>query len=242
MSNSDQPLLGRKALITGASRGIGRALAYALAEQGADLFLLARTVGGLEEIHDEIKAAFPEREVVLIASDITNFKEMEALGPAIASKTDRLDIWVANAGMLSTMGPLAHGKFKEFQRVIDTNLTSNYQLIRTLDPLLKNSDAGRVIFVTSGAAQKGRAYWGAYSVSKAALEQLASIYAAENEKTTINVNIINPGQTRTAMWQEAFPGREPSEVPPPEDIVPKFVELALPSCTLNGEIINAQLS
>jgi NAD(P)-dependent dehydrogenase (short-subunit alcohol dehydrogenase family) len=237
---TSQPLLGRTALITGASRGIGHALAYEFASQGADLFLLARTVGGLEEIHDEIKDTFPERKVTLIANDLTNFSDMEALGPAIASKVDKLDIWVANAGMLSTMGPLAHGKFKEFQKVMDTNVTANYQLIRTLDPLLKNSDAGRVIFVTSGAAEKGRAYWGAYSVSKAALEQLASIYAAENEITNINVNVINPGQTRTAMWQEAFPGREPEEVPPASEIVHKFVELALPSCTQNGAYINAQ--
>lgn len=238
--NSAQPLLGRTALITGASRGIGHAVAYEFAKQGADLFLLARTVGGLEEIHDEIKDKFPEREVTLIANDLTNFKDMEALGPALSSKTDKLDIWVANAGMLSTMGPLAHGKFKEFQKVLDTNLTSNYQLIRTLDPLLKNSDAGRVIFVTSGAAEKGRAYWGSYSVSKAALEQMASIYAAENEKTNVNINVINPGQTRTAMWQEAFPGRKPEEVPPASEIAPKFVELALASCELNGAYINAQ--
>jgi NAD(P)-dependent dehydrogenase (short-subunit alcohol dehydrogenase family) len=239
MSNT-KPLSGRSALITGASRGIGHAVAYEFAKQGADLFLLARTVGGLEEIHDQIKADFPECNVTLIANDITNFKEMEALGPALASKIDKLDIWVANAGMLSTMGPLAHGKFKEFQKVIDTNLTANYQLIRTLDPLLKNSDSGRAIFVTSGAAQKGRAYWGAYSVSKAAVEQLASIYAAENEKSNLNVNIINPGQTRTAMWQEAFPGRKPEEVPPASEIAPKFVELALASCTLNGEVIDVQ--
>ena len=111
--SSTKPLSGRSALITGASRGIGHAVAYEFAKQGADLFLLARTVGGLEEIHDQIKTDFPECNVTLIANDITNFKEMEALGPALASKIDKLDIWVANAGMLSTMGPLAHGKFKE---------------------------------------------------------------------------------------------------------------------------------
>lgn len=239
-SNDNQQLKGRNALITGASRGIGHAVALEFAKQGANLFLLARTVGGLEELHDEIKDHYPECDVTLIANDLTNFKDMEALGPAIASKVDKLDIWVANAGMLSTMGPLSHGKFREFQKVLDTNLTSNYQLIRTLDPLLKNSDAGRVIFVTSGAAEKGRAYWGSYSISKAALEQMASIYAAENEKSPVNINIINPGQTRTAMWQEAFPGRKPEEVPPASDIAPKFVELALASCTLNGAYISAQ--
>ena len=233
-------LKGRTALITGASRGIGFETAKTFAKEGAQIIALARTVGGLEELDDAIKAdgGLPP---ILIPADLTNFDELEALGPSLASRIDKLDIWVANASMLGTMGPIAHCKMTESRKVMDTNVMSNIQMIRTLNPLLLNSDAGRVIFVSSGAAHGPRAYWGTYSISKAATEQLAAVYAAENETTNINVNTIDPGKIRTNMRAEAYPGEDPQTLPHPSQIMDTFLQLALPTCTTNGEIYQAKI-
>ena len=230
-------LEGKIALVTGASRGIGYAVAKAYAKEGAQVIALARTVSGLEKLDDEIKS-FGGKSPVLMPFDLSNIDELENLGPTIASRFDHIDIFVSNAGALGTMGSLARSKMKISEDVIKVNLLSNFQLIRTLDPLLQNSDAGRVIFVSSGAAHGARANWGAYSVSKAGLEQLAYVYAAENETTNVNVSIVDPGRVRTKMRADAYPGEDPMERPEPDEIVGKFIELAKDDFVENGKIYN----
>lgn len=234
-----KPLSGRVALITGASRGIGAAVARAYATAGAHVVLVARTTKALEALDDEIRAM--GGTATLIPLDLLDHAKIDTLGPALAEKFGRLDIFVGNAGMLGTLGPLGHAKANEWDRVINVNLTANFRLIRTLDPLLRVSDAGRVIFVTSGAAEGFRAYYGAYAVSKAGLECLARSYKAETEKTNIKVNIIDPGKIRTGLRVEAYPGEDPQSVPPPEVILPLFLELADPACAHNGERIKLKI-
>lgn len=231
-------LKGRTALITGSSRGIGFEIAKTYAKEGAQIIALSRTIGGLEELDDAIKkeGGLPP---ILIPADLTNLDELEALGPIISSRINKLDILVANASMLGTMGPLAHCKMTEAQKVMDTNVMANIQLLRTLNPLLLNSDSGRVIFISSGAAHGPRAYWGTYSISKAATEQLAAVYAAENETTNINVNTVDPGKVRTNMRAEAYPGEDPQTLPHPSQIMNTFLDLALPACQTNGELYKA---
>ncbi len=228
-------LAGRVALVTGASRGIGAAVAVAYAKAGAHVILTSRNTKALEALDDTIKSQ--GGMATLIPLDLLDHDKIDAMGPALAGKFGRLDILVGNAGMLGTLGPLAHADAKEWDRVIALNLTSNFRLIRTLDPLLRASDAGRAIFVTSGAAEGYRAYWGAYAASKAGLESLARSYKAETEKTSIRVNIVDPGRLRTKMRAEAFPGEDPQTLRPPEEIVDLFIELASPDCTRNGERI-----
>jgi NAD(P)-dependent dehydrogenase (short-subunit alcohol dehydrogenase family) len=233
-------LAGRIALVTGASRGLGAAVAKRFAEEGAELILLARTTGGLEEVDDAARAA--GTRATLVPLDLTDFAALDRLGAAIHERHRRLDILVANAGTLGTLSPLAHIEPKEWQRVIDVNLTANWRLIRSLDPLLRASPAGRAIFVTSGAAAVPRAYWGAYAVSKAALEQLVGIYASEVAITKLKVNMVDPGRLRTAMRAQAYPGENPSGLPPPESITGLFVELAEAACQRHGERIDAAQS
>lgn len=232
-------LSGRIALITGASRGIGAAVAKALAARGAHVVLAARTVGGLEAVDDAIRAA--GGQATLLPLDLLKLDDLDRLGPTLFERFGRLDVYVGNAGLLGTLCPLPHADPKEWHRVIDTNLHANFRLIRTLDPLLRASDAGRAIFVsTSAGVTAGRAYWGAYAVSKAALETLVATYAAETEKTNLRVNIVDPGQVRTAMRAQAKPGEDPMALPAPEEITDVFVELASPACTLHGQRINAE--
>ncbi len=231
-------LAGRVALVTGASRGLGAAIARRFAEEGAELILVARTVGGLEEVDDAVQAA--GAHATLVPLDLTDFPALDRLGGAIFERHKRLDVLVANAGMLGDLSPLGHIDVKQWQRVIDVNLTANWRLIRSLDPLLRASDAGRAIFVTSAAAHAPRAYWGAYSVAKAALEQLAGIYASEVEKTNLKVNLVDPGRLRTAMRAQAYPGEDPKTLPSPDSIVEVFVQLAEASCQKHNERIVAQ--
>lgn len=228
---------GKIALVTGASRGIGFEIAKEYARQGAQIIATARTTGGLEALDDAIKSdgGLPP---VLITADFNDIGSLEALGPTISTRFDHIDIFVANAGILGTMGPLAHCKMGEAQKVMNINVMANIQLIRTLNPLLLNSDAGRVIFITSGAAHGPRAYWGTYAISKAATEQLANVYAAENNETNINVNSVDPGKVRTNMRAEAYPGENPETLPHPADITQIFVNLAQESCTTNGQIFD----
>lgn len=229
-------LTGKIALITGASRGIGRAVAMAYAQAGAHVVLLARTVGALEAVDDEIRAA--GGEATLMPCDLTKLADLDALGPTLYERFGGLDIFVGNAGMLGTLGPLTHSKAEEFDAVMATNVMANYRLIRTLDPLLQKSEAGRAIFVSTGAGvTAGRAYWGAYAVSKAALETLVKTYAAETEGTALRANIVDPGAVRTDMRAAAKPGEDPMTLPTPEDIVPVFFELAAPDETRHGEIV-----
>jgi len=225
---------GRIALVTGASRGIGAAVALRFAQEGAHLILSARTSGALEELDDKIQKITGE-PATLIPLDLTDFEAIDKLGAAVFERFQRLDVLVGNAGQLGILSPLSHIEPKVWDQVIAVNVTANWRLIRTMDPLLRASEAGRAVFVSSGVGRKARAYWGAYAVSKAALEMTALIYAAEMEKTNVRVNLINPGPTRTAMRAQAFPGENPDTLKSPEDITEIFVELSEASCTLNGK-------
>jgi NAD(P)-dependent dehydrogenase (short-subunit alcohol dehydrogenase family) len=189
-------LAGRLALVTGATRGIGRAVALAYAREGAHLILVGRTSGALEEVDDEIRAA--GGSATLLALNLKAHDKIDALGPTIYQRWSKLDILVGNAGILGPLSPLGHVTADAWNEVIEVNLTANWRLIRTLDPLLRRSDAGRAIFVSSGVATSARAYWGPYAVSKAGLEALVKVYAHEVENTPVRVNLVNPGPTRTA--------------------------------------------
>ncbi len=230
----DKPLAGRLALVTGASRGIGRAVAVGFARAGAHVILLARTVGALEEADDEIRAA--GGAATLVALDLKATDKLDALGPTILQRWGKLDIFVANAGLLGPLSPLGHITAEAWREVIDVNLTANWHLVRALDPLLRMSDAGRVIFVSSGAASGKNAYWGPYAVSKAGLEALAKTWANELGQTPVKVNIVNPGPIRTGMRAKAFPGEDPAKLKTPDDIVPLFLRLADAAYTDTGVI------
>jgi NAD(P)-dependent dehydrogenase (short-subunit alcohol dehydrogenase family) len=229
-------LAGRVALITGASRGVGAAVAKRFAAEGAHVILLARTVGGLEEVDDAIKAA--GGRATLVPCDLTEFERIDTLGPALLERFDKLDILVGNAGALGEMTPLTHYDAKAWHEVFDVNVHANWRLIRTLDPLLRRSDAGRAIMVTSRAASNPRAFWGAYAVTKAALETLVHVWASELVDTNVRVNLLNPGATRTGMRAAAFPGEDPQTLKTPEDLTGTFVELASPDCNRHGELID----
>jgi NAD(P)-dependent dehydrogenase (short-subunit alcohol dehydrogenase family) len=236
-NKSSKRLEGRVALITGASRGIGQSVAKAFAAEGAHVILLARTQGGLEETDDAIRAA--GGKATLMPFDLSDTKKIEAMGPAIADKFRRLDILVGNAAMLGPLSPVAMSDAKIYEDVFKLNFFANYRLIRALDPLLRGSDAGRAIFVTSGAAHMAMPFWSAYAASKAALEEMVATYAAETAYSPLKVNILDPGEVRTAMHKEAFPGQNPDELPHPDSIVEKFIELAAPSYASTGKIVMA---
>jgi len=231
-------LAGRIAVITGASRGIGAAVAKRFAAEGAHVVLVSRTVGGLEEVDDAIRQA-GGTPATLVPQDLREFDALDRLGASLYERFGRVDVLVGNAGVLGTLGPTGHMRPDDWAEVMDVNLTANWRLIRSLDPLLRQSNAGRAIFVTSGAAVQATAYWGAYAVSKAALEMLVRTYAAEIGKTSVRANLIDPGAIRTAMRAKAFPGENPESLEPPDSVTELFVTLAHPSCTRNGEIVRA---
>jgi NAD(P)-dependent dehydrogenase (short-subunit alcohol dehydrogenase family) len=231
-------LEGRCALITGASRGIGAAVAKRFAAEGAHTILAARTVGGLEELDDAIRAA-GGLPATLVPLDLRDVEQIDALGGAIHERFGRLDVLVGNAGLLGTLSPIGHLDPATWDEVMAVNVTANYRLIRSLDPLLRLSPAGRAIFVSSGAAHAATAYWGVYAVSKAALEMLVKTYAAEVARTNLRVNLLNPGPIRTAMRAQAFPGEDPMTLHPPEAIAGAFVALAEAACTRHGEVVSA---
>lgn len=229
-------LEGRIALITGASRGIGAAVARRFAAEGAQLVLVARTTGGLEEVDDEVRKISGER-ATLVPLDLTDFAGIDNLSAALYKRFGRLDALIGNAGELGVLSPMGHIDPETWDRVIAVNLTANWRLIRSFDPLLRCSDAGRAVFVTSTVGHQARGYWSAYSVSKAALEMMVKIYAAENTETNIRANLLNPGPTRTAMRALAMPGEDPKTVKTSDSITNEFVRLSEPACTLNGETI-----
>ena len=229
-------LADKIALVTGASRGIGRAVARALGRQGAHVIAVARTVGGLEELDDEISAAGGAATLVPLSLD--DGAGIDRLGGAIFERWKRLDVLVGNAGVLGPVTPLAHVAPKEWDEVMAINLTANWRLIRSLDPLLRRSEAGRAIFVSSGVAHNLRAYWGPYAVSKAALEAMVRVYAAEIAKTQARANLLNPGPTRTAMRARAMPGEDPESLPPPEALEDAFLKLASADFTENGVLFD----
>lgn len=234
-------LENRIAVITGATRGIGRAVAGRFAAEGAELILIGRTTGALEEVDDEVRAA-SGRNATLVPMDLTDFDAIDRLGAAIFERHGKLDILVGNAGMLGNLSPLAHTDPKVWDQVMAINTTANWRLIRSFDPLLRTSDAGRVVMVTSTVGHEPRAYWSAYAVSKAALEMATRIYAEETVKTNVKVNILNPGATRTNMRARAFPGEDPETVKAPASITEDFVRLCEPACTLHGETVTAKES
>lgn len=232
-------LSGRIALITGASRGIGAAVARRFAAEGAHLVLVARTTAGLEELDDEIQAITDE-PATLVPMDLTDFAEIDRMGAALHERFGRLDVLVGNAGILGTLSPLGHTDPKVWDQVMAINLTANWRLIRAMDPLLQRSEAGRAIFVTSTVGAEPRAYWSAYAVSKAALEMMTRIYAAENAKSKVRANLINPGGTRTAMRAQAMPGEDPMSLKPPDAVTDAFVRLAEPGWQENGTVVDCR--
>ena len=230
----DKPLSNRIAVVTGASRGIGRAAALALAEAGAHIIALARTQGALEQLDDEIRAK--GGSATLVPVNLKDFDAIDRLGAAIYERWGKLDILLGNAGILGELAPITHVDQPVWDEVMAINVTANYRLIRSLDPLLRASDAGRAIFVTSGAAHKCRAYWGVYSISKAALEALVRTYAAETVTTPVKAMLLNPGPLRTAMRRAAMPGEDPLTLKTPDDLAPHIVKLALPAWDQTGKI------
>jgi NAD(P)-dependent dehydrogenase (short-subunit alcohol dehydrogenase family) len=220
------------AVVTGASRGLGRAIALALAKEGAHIIAMARTQGGLEELDDEIKAL--GGSATLVPSDIKDYAAIDRLGAAIFERWKKLDILIGNAGILGKLTPLPHLDPKVFDDVMAVNVAANFRLLRSLDPLLRASDAGRAVFVTSGLAQKCFAYWGAYSMSKAALEAMVKTYAAE--QSAIRANCFSPGATRTKMRAQAMPGEDPETLPSAEEVAAQIIPLCLPSFTDTGAV------
>jgi NAD(P)-dependent dehydrogenase (short-subunit alcohol dehydrogenase family) len=227
-------LAGRVALVTGASRGIGRAVALRFAREGADVVLVARTGAALEEVDDEIRAG--GGAATLVPADLTEYDVIDRMGAAVYERWGRLDVLVGNAGMLGVLSPLSHISPEVWDQVLAVNVTANWRLIRSFDPLLRASAAGRLIFVTSGVSS-GRAYWGAYAVSKGALETMVRTYAAEVAKTPVRANLINPGPTRTSMRANAYPGEDPATIKSPEAVTDAFVDLADAACSRNGEVV-----
>lgn len=227
-------LANRIAVVTGASRGIGKFAALGLAGKGAHVIALARTQGGLEELDDEIKAA--GGSATLVPADIKDYPALDRLGAAIHERWGKLDILIGNAGVLGNLSPLGHIDPKTWDEVLAVNVTANWRLIRSLDPLLRRSDDGRAIFVTSGAAYKTFAYWGPYSTSKAALEALVNTYAAENATTNVSVNMFSPGPTRTRMRAQAMPGEDPQSLPSPDDVAGQLVQMCEPTFRDRGAI------
>lgn len=231
-----KPLAGRIALVTGASRGIGRAAALAFADAGAHVVALARTSGALEELDDEIQGI--GGSTTLVPVDLGDAAAIEKLGPALLDRWGKLDILLANAGILGPLTPLTHASPKEWAKVFETNVTANWRLIKSVEPALQASDAGRVIVMSSGAAHKCLAYWGPYSISKAAVEAMARTYAAETVTTPLKVMIVNPGPLRTRMREEAMPGEDPLTLRTPEELAPHLVRLASPDWAETGKIFD----
>lgn len=224
----------RIALVTGASRGIGRAIALELARDGAHVVALARTQGALEELDDEIRAL--GGEATLVPCDIADFDALDRLGAALFQRWGKLDVFVGNAGTLGVLSPLAHVDAKDWTRVLAVNVTANWRLIRSLDPLLRASGAGRVAFITSSAANKAQPYWGPYAVSKAALEALARTYATEVKNEGVTVMLANPGRMRTRMRAQAMPGEDPTTLPTPEEFAKKCLPLFAPEWRESGRL------
>jgi len=230
-------LAGKIALITGASRGIGAAVAERLAREGAHLVLAGRTVGGLEETDDRVRAA--GGSATLVPFDLRDFLKIDELAAALYERYGRLDILIGSAAEFGTFSPLGHIDPALWGEVVDLNLTANWRLIRAMDPLLRAAEHGRALFVTSAIARDALPYYGPYAVSKAGLETMVRIYAGEVARTRVRANLIDPGPLRTRLRARIFPGEDPATLAPPESIADAFLELLLPECTRNGEIVSA---
>lgn len=225
-------------LVTGASRGIGRAVALEAAKHGAELIITGRTTGALEEVDDEIKQL--GSNAVIVELDQTDLPAIPRLAAAIGSRWGRLDGFVANAGQLGQLSPMAHTDPEIFDRTMLVNLTSIFHMIQAFDGLLRASDAGRAVLMTSGASVGARPYWSGYAVSKAGLDSMGRAWAAESEQTNMKINLLDPGGTRTAMRAAAFPGEDPMTLPSAEDIASVFVDLLADDCPYHGERLIAR--
>lgn len=225
MSGETGRLAGRIALITGASRGIGAAVARRFAAEGAHVVLAARTVGALEEVDDQIQAA--GGSATLVPLDLAEFDKIDQMGAALYERFGRLDILVGNAGHIGSLGPMSHQDPKVFKRVMETNVIANYRLIRSMEPLLKLAPAGRAVFTACAAGHEPTAYWSAYAVSKAALEMMARTWAAELTKTNVKVALVDPGPVATQLRRTAFPGEDQAAMQQPDDIAGLFLDQVL---------------
>jgi NAD(P)-dependent dehydrogenase (short-subunit alcohol dehydrogenase family) len=228
------PLASRIALVTGASRGIGYAAALALARAGAHIVAVARTQGGLEELDDEIRK--DGGSATLVPLNLTDSDGIARLGAALHERHGKLDILVGNAGVAGPSSPLGHINLKSWNDVMAVNVTANFQLIRCMEPLLKVSDAGRAVFITSGVANKALAYLGPYAASKAALETLARVWANETASTKLRVNLFSPGPIRTRMRAAVFPGEDPMDLDTPEQAAEFIVPMCSPEWSETGKL------
>ncbi|HZR85661.1 MAG TPA: SDR family oxidoreductase [Bradyrhizobium sp.] len=229
-----QPLASRIALVTGASRGIGYATARALAKAGAHIIAVARTQGGLEELDDEIRK--DGGTATLVPLSLTDFDGIARLGAALHERHGKIDVLVGNAAVASTSSPLGHIELKAWTDMMAINVNANFQLIRCMEPLLKQSDAGRAVFLTSGAASKALAYWGPYAASKAALDTLVRVWANETASTNLRVNLFSPGPIRTRMRAQVFPGEDPMTLDTPEQVAEFILPMCTPDWTETGKL------
>ena len=234
----DKRLQNKVVLVTGASRGIGRAVAIEAGRHGAEVILTGRTTGALEEVDDHIHAAGGTS--VIVELDQTDFPAIPRLAAAVHQRWGRLDGFVANAGQLGQLSPMAHSEADVFERTLTVNLTSIFHMIKAFDGLLRASQAGRAILVSSGAAVGHRPFWGGYAVSKAGLEAMGRSWSAESEQTNMKINMIDPGGTRTAMRAAAYPGEDPQDLPDASDIAPAFIDLLAEDCPYHGARLSAR--
>lgn len=234
MAESTTDLAGKVILVTGASRGIGYAAALEAARRGAHVVAVARTVGGLEELDDEIQDL--GSSTTLVPLDLRDGDAIDRLGAAIFERWGALDGLIANAGQLGVLSPLPHVKPEDFDKVMAVNVTANYRLLRSTDLLLRQSAAGRAVFVSSSSAKSARPFWGLYAASKAAVDAMVKCYAGEVAQSKVKVNVFYPGAVRTAMRAKAMPGENPDTLPKPVDIAPLLVDLVSPSLKENGRL------
>ena len=236
MAQAKADLAGKVILVTGASRGIGYQAALEAARRGAHVVAVARTVGGLEELDDEIQDL--GSSATLVPLDLRDGDAIDRLGAAIFERWGALDGLIANAGQLGVLSPLPHVKPEDFEKVMTVNVTANYRLLRSTDLLLRQADAGRVVFVSSSSAKSARPFWGLYAASKAAVDAMAKSYAGEVAQSKVKVNVFYPGAVRTAMRAKAMPGENPDTLPTPADIAPKLVDLISPALDETGKLFD----
>ncbi|MFT6659958.1 SDR family NAD(P)-dependent oxidoreductase [Maritalea sp.] len=234
--SENKDLADRVILITGASRGIGYFTAIEAAKRGAHVIAIARTIGGLEELDDEIQSV--GGSATLVPLDIADGDKIDQMGGSIFERWGKLDGLIANAGLLGIISPVPHIAPKEVKNVFDVNVIANFRLLRSLDPLLRASDAGRAVFVSSSAAETGKPFWGLYGATKAAVNAMTKSYAGEMESSTVNANVFYPGAVRTGMRAKAVPGEDASTLPHPREIAPKLVDMVTPTNQMNGQVFD----